>query len=92
MELQRNFNLMRELDARSQLLVSSIEERINTITNPDARSDAPPLTGGALERLRQDCRKALDQADEKVSLATHAHEMVPPAPPPAGEAGRRVTA
>ena len=78
MELQRNFNLLRELDLQTQLLVTSIEERMQAILQPEAgaSSSGGHFSGATLERLRQDCRKALEQTDEKVSVATHAHEMV----------------
>ena len=81
MELQRNFNLLRELDLQTQLLVTSIEERMQAILQPEAGSRSSSSSGGhfsgaTLDRLRQDCRKALEQTDEKVSVATHAHEMV----------------
>jgi hypothetical protein len=84
MELQRQFNLMRELDSQSQLLLASIRERLQALAGPDAAggggarggaASAPPATP-ALERLRQDCRRALEQADEKVALAAHVHDMV----------------
>lgn len=76
-ELQRNFNLMRDLDTRVQGLAKNIEKLSQTYMN-NAKTLTAAERGEHLENIRKMFEKAKEYGDDKVQLAMQTYEMVSP--------------
>ncbi|XP_015931104.1 inhibitor of growth protein 4 [Parasteatoda tepidariorum] len=74
-ELQRNFNLLRDLDVRTFDEVRSLDKAaVEFLSNIQNLSDEQKseITG----KIRKQFKKALDYGDDKVQLAMQTYEMV----------------
>lgn len=74
-ELQRNFNLMRDLDTRTQDELQSID-RISADYLKKVRLLSAEEKSAEMSRIRKQFKKALDFGDDKVQLAMQTYEMV----------------
>ncbi|XP_064459479.1 inhibitor of growth protein 5-like [Ornithodoros turicata] len=74
-ELQRNFNLMRDLDTRVQRIAKNIEKLTGTyLTNVKTYTNCERAE--QLESIRKLYEKSKEYADDKVQLAMQTYEMV----------------
>lgn len=78
-ELQRNFKLMRDLDARAQTLMQSIDEKGSEFM-ATLLSDRPSVTDekrrNMLKSIQEDFNLAKEYGDDKVQLAIQTYELV----------------
>lgn len=78
-ELQRNFKLMRDLDARAQTLLQSIDEKGSEFM-ATLLSDRPSVTEekrrNMLKSIQEDFNLAKEYGDDKVQLAIQTYELV----------------
>jgi hypothetical protein len=75
LELQRDYTLLRELDAGTQDMTEELARRCQDLLHrKDKVNEEEQRT--ALEELTQLLTKVLQRSQEKVSLATQAYEMV----------------
>lgn len=75
MELQRNFNLMRDLDSRSQDLLKEIDSRAEDYLNNVATMSGE-LRKEQLDKIQSLFNKSKEYGDDKVQLAMQTYEMV----------------
>ncbi|XP_037512516.1 inhibitor of growth protein 4 isoform X2 [Rhipicephalus sanguineus] len=74
-ELQRNFNLMRDLDTRVQGLSKNIE-KLSQAYMSNAKNYTAAERTEHLENVRKMFEKAKEYGDDKVQLAMQTYEMV----------------
>lgn len=78
-ELQRNFKLMRDLDARAQTLMQGIDEKGSEFM-ATLLSDRPSVTEekrrNMLKSIQEDFNLAKEYGDDKVQLAIQTYELV----------------
>uniref|UniRef100_A0A1B0EZH7 Inhibitor of growth protein N-terminal histone-binding domain-containing protein n=1 Tax=Phlebotomus papatasi TaxID=29031 RepID=A0A1B0EZH7_PHLPP len=77
-ELQRNFNLMRDLDYRAQTIMQTIDEKSNEVLNNIAHSDSTTETSRreTIKQIQELFNKAKEFGDDKVQLAIQTYELV----------------
>ncbi|XP_055702765.1 inhibitor of growth protein 4-like isoform X1 [Phlebotomus papatasi] len=77
-ELQRNFNLMRDLDYRAQTIMQTIDEKSNEVLNSIAHSDSTTETSRreTIKQIQELFNKAKEFGDDKVQLAIQTYELV----------------
>ncbi|XP_074654232.1 inhibitor of growth protein 5-like [Tubulanus polymorphus] len=74
-ELQRNFNLMRDLDSRSQDVLKNIDELCDDYLM-NVKSMEPEKRASRLTDISEMFNKSRDYGDDKVQLAMQTYEMV----------------
>ncbi|XP_059146604.1 inhibitor of growth protein 5-like isoform X2 [Physella acuta] len=74
-EMQRNFNLMRDLDQRSQDLMKKIDKAATDYLNK-VRHMSPEKRTNQLNQIESMFTKSREYGDDKVSLAMQTYEMV----------------
>lgn len=78
-ELQRNFNLMRELDSRAQNLMKRIDEACDDFMKTlvkDKESIPETVRKTKLKDIQEMFNKAKEYGDDKVQLAIQTYELV----------------
>lgn len=79
-ELQRNFTLLRDLDARAQNLMKSIDklasEYLEGIAYPTKSSSASDKKKELMSNIQKMFNKAKEYGDDKVQLAIQTYELV----------------
>jgi len=73
-ELQRDLLEIRGLDLRTEMLVQSLNDRINKVVTHAA--DLEDHGPSSVRQINEDFTKALAMADEKVQLAVKAYEAI----------------
>lgn len=69
-ELKRNFQLMRELDTRTQENLEDIEQlqrHYSSLARKNGKAQDEEEAASLVERIRQEFQECIDVADEKVS-------------------------
>jgi len=77
-ELKRNFQLMRELDTRTQENLEEIEQlqRLYAMAVRKSKNHEEDEAASLVERVRSQFQECIDTADEKVSVAVQTYELV----------------
>lgn len=78
-ELQRNFKLMRDLDARAQTLMQNIDDKANEfmgILLKDKESITEEVRKDKLKTIQDSFNLAKEYGDDKVQLAIQTYELV----------------
>ncbi|ELU06105.1 hypothetical protein CAPTEDRAFT_227494 [Capitella teleta] len=75
MELQRNFNLMRDLDSRSQEVLKEIDSMADQYMS-SVKDLAPTKRTESLKTIQKKFNKSREYGDDKVQLALQTYEMV----------------
>jgi uncharacterized protein Smg (DUF494 family) len=74
-EIKRNFELMRDLDDKSQELIEKIERFTTTYSQANARN-AREYSKDTVRQIREDLQTCIQYADEKVNLAVQTYDLV----------------
>ncbi|XP_054268462.1 inhibitor of growth protein 3-like isoform X1 [Macrosteles quadrilineatus] len=74
-ELRDRFTSMREMDLEVQNTLESVEKRISVFFSK-AEDMNPQGRQTEYDEIKKDYSKAIEDADEKVQLANHMHELV----------------
>lgn len=74
-ELQRNFTLMRDLDARAQGLMKDIDKRADDYLR-NIKKETPEKKKEQLTYIQNLFNKAKEYGDDKVQLAIQTYELV----------------
>lgn len=74
-ELRDRFTEMREMDLQVQNSMDSLEKRVKVFFS-NAKKMKPEEKEAEYEAIRKDYYKTLEDADEKVQLANHMHDLV----------------
>ncbi|KAK2167852.1 hypothetical protein LSH36_23g07028 [Paralvinella palmiformis] len=75
MELQRNFNLMRDLDTRSQEILKEIDNKADRYMK-EVRNYPPAKRSDYISSIQKLFSKSKEYGDDKVQLAMQTYEMV----------------
>lgn len=77
-DLQRNFNLMRELDHRAKSLLKDIDERCDELFSEIVSSDSLPNSDRdkQIKLIQSSFNLANEYGEDKVQLATQSYELV----------------
>jgi inhibitor of growth protein 4 len=74
-ELQRNFTLMRDLDARAQALMQNIDRLADEYLR-NAKTLTPEKKKEQMSNIQSLFNKAKEYGDDKVQLAIQTYELV----------------
>jgi predicted RNase H-like nuclease (RuvC/YqgF family) len=74
-ELRRNFNLMRDLDARAQVLMKDIDKLADDYLK-NMKKESSDKKNEQLSRIQNLFNKAKEYGDDKVQLAIQTYELV----------------
>uniref|UniRef100_A0A1B6D9N5 Inhibitor of growth protein n=1 Tax=Clastoptera arizonana TaxID=38151 RepID=A0A1B6D9N5_9HEMI len=74
-ELRDRFTEMREMDLQVQNSMDSLEKKVKVFFS-NIKKMNPEETDSEFEGIRKDYYKTLEDADEKVQLANHMHDLV----------------
>ena len=74
-ELRRNFNLMRDLDARAQVLMKDIDKLADDYLK-NMKKESTDKKNEQLNRIQNLFNKAKEYGDDKVQLAIQTYELV----------------
>lgn len=77
-ELQRNFTLMRDLDARAQTLMKNIDKQASEYLHGlrNAKASGPDKRKEQMSNIQKLFNKAKEYGDDKVQLAIQTYELV----------------
>ncbi|XP_069142606.1 inhibitor of growth protein 3-like [Argopecten irradians] len=77
MEMREKLTEMREMDLQVQNALDSLDERVKTFFKKCIQSNVKSESKEEeFEKIKQDYYKSLEDADEKVQLANHIHDLV----------------
>ncbi|XP_014476381.1 PREDICTED: inhibitor of growth protein 5 isoform X1 [Dinoponera quadriceps] len=74
-ELQRNFTLMRDLDARAQILMKDIDKLADEYLR-NIKKESPEKSKEQISHIQSLFNKAKEYGDDKVQLAIQTYELV----------------
>lgn len=74
-EVKRNFALMQDLDQQTQGTMDKLEQSSRAYLKRKAK-DASVADDRALQKIRDDFKRAMEMGDEKIELAAQTYELV----------------
>jgi len=75
-ELRRNFELMRQLDEKTQEDTSKVESVLGQYRSSNKRPINELLTDQKIEELRQNLQDCIERGEEKIKIAGQTYEVV----------------